>query len=112
MKKVIIALLALLVVAGAGAGAWWFLNEQHIEAFGGQTFGDGTRVVDIPTGSNPKEFLAQSTVGPISYERMNLSPRTPAPDTRGLAAVRRSARSSYERGGWRDGGGRDCRARR
>ncbi len=54
MKKALVAVLVIVVLAGAGAAGWWFWNEARITAFAIQPFGDGTRTVDIPTGSGPK----------------------------------------------------------
>jgi UPF0755 protein len=54
VKKAVIAILALLVIAAAAAGGWWFFNEQRITEFGAAAYGEGTRVVEIPPGSNPK----------------------------------------------------------
>jgi UPF0755 protein len=55
VKKVLIAVAALVVV-GAGAGAFIYLRmEAAVTAFGTQPFGDGTRVVEIGQGSGPKQ---------------------------------------------------------
>ncbi|MBK7858286.1 MAG: endolytic transglycosylase MltG [Archangiaceae bacterium] len=65
MKKVILAVLVLVVLAGAGAAGWWFMNEQRITAFGAAAFGAGTRTVEIPPRSNPKvtaKLLAEGKV--------------------------------------------------
>jgi UPF0755 protein len=54
VKKALLAVLALLL-AGAGVAAFlYFHNEAAITAFAAESFGDGTRVVEIPQGSGPK----------------------------------------------------------
>ncbi len=54
MKKVLVLVLAVLVLGAAGAAAWWYFNEQRVTEFAAASFGDGTRVVEIPAGTNPK----------------------------------------------------------
>lgn len=54
MKKLLVLALAVLVLGAAGAAAWWYLYEQRVTEFAAATFGDGTRVVEIPPGTNPK----------------------------------------------------------
>lgn len=65
MKKLALLVLVVLVLGAAGAGGWWWFNDQRINAFAAETFGDGTRVVDIPAGTNPKgvsKLLAEGKV--------------------------------------------------
>jgi len=54
LKKLLVLALAVLVLGAAGAAAWWYLYEQRVTEFAAATFGDGTRVVEIPPGTNPK----------------------------------------------------------
>lgn len=55
MKKVLIGLAVLLVVAAAGAaGVWWFL-EKRLSEFVATPFGTAdAKVVEIPTGTNAR----------------------------------------------------------
>lgn len=65
MKKVLVLVLVVLVLGAAGAAGWWWFNEQRITEFAAESFGTGTRVVDIPAGTNPKgvaRLLAEGKV--------------------------------------------------
>ena len=59
MKKVLLAAIAL-VILGAGVAAFLYLrNEAAVTEFGGQSFGDGARTVEIPPRSGPKAVATQ-----------------------------------------------------
>jgi UPF0755 protein len=84
LKKLLVLVLAVLVLGAAGAAGWWYLNEQRITDFAAATHGDGTRVVDIPAGTNPKgvaKLLAEGKVvsdGDLMYawlKREKLGPK-------------------------------------
>ncbi len=60
MKKVLLALLVLGVLAGAGAGGYLYLRNERISAFASQPFGSSDpKTVEIPTGTGPKALGAQ-----------------------------------------------------
>ncbi|HET9452510.1 MAG TPA: endolytic transglycosylase MltG [Aggregicoccus sp.] len=60
MKKALLALLVLLLVAGAAAGAWYWNRERRITAFAQSpvTLAQPA-VVDIPPGTGPRALAAQ-----------------------------------------------------
>ncbi|MBX7096088.1 MAG: endolytic transglycosylase MltG [Myxococcaceae bacterium] len=66
MKKVIIGLAVLLVVAALGAAAFWYLMEKRLTEYVAAPFGsDAAKTVEIPPGTNPKgvaTLLAQGQV--------------------------------------------------
>lgn len=65
MKKVLLLLLAVLLLGAAGAAGWFWWHEQRITHFATAAFGTGTRVVEIPAGTNPKgvaKLLAEAKV--------------------------------------------------
>ncbi len=65
MKKLLVLVLVVLVLGAAGAAGWWWFNEQRITEFAAGSWGSGTRVVEIPAGTNPKgvaKLLAEAKV--------------------------------------------------
>lgn len=55
MKKVVLALMVLLVLGALGAAGFWWVLEKRLTEFIATPFGsDATLVVDIPAGTNPK----------------------------------------------------------
>lgn len=60
MKRFLLAVLVLIVVAGAGVGAWWYLREQRVTAFATAPHGtDATKVVDVKPGTGPRTLAHQ-----------------------------------------------------
>jgi UPF0755 protein len=67
VKKVLIAVAVLGVLAAVGGGAWWMRRQQQLRAFGDAPFGaSGQRaIVDVPPASGPRkvaELLAAAGV--------------------------------------------------
>ncbi|MBL8955671.1 MAG: endolytic transglycosylase MltG [Myxococcaceae bacterium] len=54
MKRLLAVAFIVLVLGAAGAASWWYLHDGRLTRFGEATFGAGTRVVEIPAGTNPK----------------------------------------------------------
>jgi UPF0755 protein len=56
VKKVLLALLVLVVLAGAAAGGWYFHRESRITEFARQpvSLPEGGRTVDVPGGTGPR----------------------------------------------------------
>ena len=65
MKKLLVLVFVVVLLGAAGAAGWWWFNEQRITEFAAESWGSGTRVVDIPAGTNPKgvaKLLAEGKV--------------------------------------------------
>ena len=65
MKRIVTLVFVLGALAAIGAAAYWWTNLRVPDEFGDKAFGDGTRNVDIPVGSNPRavsKMLAETKV--------------------------------------------------
>ncbi len=88
MKKALIAVLVLLILGGAGAGAFLWWRERQLVAFAAAPFGASeAKVVEVPPGTGPKALgalLAKADVvqdGELFYRfvrRENAGPRLKA----------------------------------
>lgn len=59
MKRIILALLTLIVLAGVGAGGFWYLREQRVSAFAEAAYGGASeKIVDVKPGTGPKSIGA------------------------------------------------------
>jgi UPF0755 protein len=68
VKKVLVAVIALIAIGAGVAALHYFRNEAAITEFGAQSFGDGARTVEIPAGSNPKAVAALLAEGKVVSE--------------------------------------------
>lgn len=60
MKRLLLALAALLVVGAAGAAGFWYYLEQRLVAFASTKYGGATaRLVEIKAGTNPRKLAEQ-----------------------------------------------------
>lgn len=60
MKRLLLALAALLVLGAAGAAGFWYFFEQRLTAYASTKFGPRqSRLVEIKAGTNPKKLAEQ-----------------------------------------------------